>query len=198
MNERTISVGDPAARPAAVAALSAGECVIVPTDAVYGMAVAADLPAGAIDIAERKGRPHDKPLAVIVADVEQAETLMVLTDRVRRLIAQHWPGALTLVGERTARAAALHLGAADSTIGIRCPDHRWLRSIAGEVGPLAATSANLAGLPPAATAGECRDGFGPDVLIIDGGTLAGSASTVVQVDPFAVLRPGPVTVDSTH
>ena len=163
------------------------------------------------------------------------------------LMEAFWPGPLTIVlpvavgtaSKGTANAAEVLSGretadttaadttaadtttsdttAADTTIGIRCPDHNWVRQLARQVGPIAATSANLHGKPPCATAEEVVQAFGktdetalesirsksPEgsvpktkpALIIDGGTSATAASTVV--DCFSphpkILREGPIT-----
>ena len=64
-------------------------------------------------------------------------------------------------------------------------------------GPLAVTSANISGKPPALTASEAAEYLGDEVtLIVDGGPAAGgTASTVVDctASPPRILRPGPIT-----
>ena len=104
-----------------------------------------------------------------------------------------------------------------ATIGVRCPDHSWVRELARRVGPIAATSANLHGMPPCATAEEVVQAFSktdatavknarskppegsvPKIkpaLIIDGGHSATAASTVVDcLSPHPeILREGPIT-----
>ena len=89
------------------------------------------------------------------------------------------------------------LGEPAETIGLRCPDHDLVRAVAAEVGPLATTSANRHGVPTPATAAEAADGLVGEVdLVIDGGVLTGTASTVVDAttDALRVLRQGALTV----
>ena len=128
----------------------------------------------------------------------------------------------TAAGTTAAGTTAADTTAADTTIGIRCPDHRWVRELARQVGPIAATSANLHGKPPCATAEEVVQAFSkthetalesaiskpPEgsvpktkpvlmkpALIIDGGPSAAAASTVVDcLSPHPkILREGPIT-----
>ena len=127
-----------------------------------------------------------------------------------------WPGPLTIVlpvvGGLVAEGVANILldedrtegGKTDdlATIGIRCPDHDWVRKLASQVGPIAATSANLHGTPPCITAEEVAQVFGKaqktavvPALIIDGGPADTAASTVIecQAGHPKILRQGPIT-----
>jgi L-threonylcarbamoyladenylate synthase len=96
-----------------------------------------------------KGRDDTKSIAVLVGDLGQARTLT--SHRLDRF-APFWPGPLTVVVARAADAV-LHIGADDSTVGIRCPDDAFVRRLALEVGPIAASSANASGAATPATAG---------------------------------------------
>ena len=83
----------------------------------------------------------------------------------------------------------------DETLGVRCPDDAVARALAAEVGPIAATSANLHGGDTPARAAEVAELF-PDIrVVLDDGPRPGAASTVVSVleTPPVVLRPGPVS-----
>jgi tRNA A37 threonylcarbamoyladenosine synthetase subunit TsaC/SUA5/YrdC len=87
---------------------------------------------------------------------------------------------------------------ASSTVGVRVPDHRGLLDLLAETGPLAITSANLSGAPPALDHEEARAVFGDAVAVyLPGRCPGGLASTVVDVTGVTprVLRPGPVTLD---
>ena len=168
---------------AAAAALRDGGAVVLPTDTVYGLAA---LPGREELLHELKDRPAAMPIAVLVADVEQAETIAVLDDRARRLAAAFWPGPLTLV---------LAPVEGDATIGVRCPDHDFLRALVARVGPLPTTSANRHGEPTPPTAAEAAAALsGVPALVVDGGPCGGVASTVVDVSdpgrPPVVLREG--------
>ena len=177
---------------AALAALRRGEPVGVPTDTVYGLA--AD--AGDAEAIQRlfvlKERPADRSIAVLVADVAAAETLVELNEAARRLAERFWPGPLTIVAAR-APTAPPHLGTGD-TIGVRLPDDDIMRSMAAP-GPLAVTSANLHGGPTPSTAQGVAELFPTLGLIVDGGPRPGSSSTVVDATGSApaVLREGSVT-----
>jgi tRNA threonylcarbamoyl adenosine modification protein (Sua5/YciO/YrdC/YwlC family) len=179
----------------AVDALLAGEVVVVPTDTVYGVAVALAVPGATRAIFELKERPADVPLPVLVADEAQARELAVVSPRAAALMAEHWPGALTIVLPRAPGFDA-DLGGRDATtVGLRVPAHDVPRELARRVGPLATTSANLHGRPTPPTADEVRSELAVRV-VIDGGRCDGAPSTVVRVDgdDVVVLRQGAVTV----
>jgi tRNA threonylcarbamoyl adenosine modification protein (Sua5/YciO/YrdC/YwlC family) len=177
----------------AVHALRAGEVIVVPTDTVYGLAALPGV-AGATDrIFALKGRTADVPLAVLCADAAQAFALAdAVPPAAGRLAERFWPGPLTLVLRRRA-GLGYALGEPAGTIGLRCPDHALIHAITREVGPIAATSANLHGQPTPVTAPEVGAVFGDGVaLVVDGGPAGGVASTVVDctTDPPTVLRVG--------
>ncbi len=176
---------------AATAALRAGEPVGVPTDTVYGLAAeAADVEA-VRRLFVLKQRPVDRSIAVLVADMAGAETLVRLTPQARRLAERFWPGPLTIVAARSSDAP-MHLGTG-ATIGVRVPDDDVMRAVAGPA-PLAVTSANLHGGPTPATASGVAGLFGDLCLVIDAGPRPGSSSTVVDTtgNSPVVLREGSV------
>jgi L-threonylcarbamoyladenylate synthase len=175
-----------------VAALEAGDAVVLPTDTVYGLAARAADPSATAKLFAIKGRTADVPIAVLCADAEQALALAEDggDEAVRSVAARWWPGAVTLVVARRA-GLDLRLGEPERTIGLRVPDHDLVRAVAARVGPLATTSANRTGQPPVTTAEMARRALGPAVgLVVDGGTIQGSPSAVLDttVRPWGVLR----------
>lgn len=195
-----VPLDDPGARRTVVEALRRGEVVVVPTDTVYGLAARAGTPGAAAALFAVKDRPADVPVAVLVADVDQARTLLEgLPAWADELIARHWPGPLTVVGRRR-RDVDLDLGEPRDTIGVRCPDHAFLRAVAAEVGPLATTSANRHGEETPETAAGVVAQLGHRLprgtVVVDGGPCRGRASTVVDAtgDAPVLLRPGPVAL----
>jgi L-threonylcarbamoyladenylate synthase len=178
------ALGDPppqAAIEMAVKALAVADIVGLPTDTVYGLA-ADPFRAGATDrlfVLKRRSRAVELP--VLVADEAQALALSVaVPDSAMRLMARYWPGPLTLVLPRRPDLNA-DLGQDDATVGVRCPAHPVPRALCQVVGPLATTSANRHGEPPATTAAQLAGVFGAGVeLILDAGPCVGAPSTVVD------------------
>ncbi len=197
----------------AATALRGGGVVLLPTDTVYGLA--ALTPKATDDLFVLKGRPADRSIAVLVADRRAAESLADdVPAPLADLMDRHWPGPLTVVLPRTRTPGAPPIGGDRDTVGVRCPDHDWLRRLLAEVGPLATTSANrhaeptppdahqvlaalttesVPGSAPETTAGASVAGASITVAI-DGGPCHGIASTVVawRNEAIEVLRPGPV------
>jgi tRNA threonylcarbamoyl adenosine modification protein (Sua5/YciO/YrdC/YwlC family) len=129
----------------AAACVRAGGTLIFPTDTVYGIGCAPDDAQAVAAVFAAKRRPHDRPLSLHVARVEDAlHFLTELSPAVQMLMDQFWPGPLTIIVRRASHAiAAAALGGA--TIGLRCPDDDACRAILTATGPLAATSANISG-----------------------------------------------------
>ena len=192
---------DDAGRAVAVEVLRAGGIVALPTDTVYGIAVALDAQDGIGRLFEAKSRPPDRSIALLVADRTQAETLGVFGLVARELADAHWPGGLTLVvprGEGVQLPEALSADA--GTVGLRVPDHPTPRALAAAVGPLPTTSANRSGEPEARDADAIEAILGSAIdLILDGGPAPGGpASTVVDCTSSRprVLRVGAVPVEA--
>ena len=170
--------------------------MVLPTDTVYGLAATLASAGRLFDV---KRRPRDVDLPVLVASADQLRGLarLPLPEAAARLVAEHWPGALTLVLDRDPDLEA-DLGASATTVGVRCPDAEVVRAVCAEVGPLAVTSANRHGEPTPATAQEVAAALGDDVaVVVDGGRLDGVPSTVVRVPPdgaVEVLRRGAIDV----
>lgn len=170
-------------RAAAVEALRHGGLVALPTDTVYGLAVALSTADGLERLFAAKRRPLDKGIVLLLEEPDQAWTAGLLTPAAVHLARRFWPGGLTLVVPQRPDVpwpAALTGGAA--TIGLRVPDHDAPRALAREIGPLPTTSANISGLPELSDAPAIVDAFGDAIdLVLDGGPARGGpASTVVD------------------
>lgn len=194
---------DPAGRDEAVAVLRAGGVVALPTDTVYGIAVALGTPGGMEQLFAAKSRPPDKAIALLLADVDQAAEIGELSPAATALAGAFWPGGLTLVVPRRRDRplpAALTGGPLApgeiATVGLRVPGHATPRALAAALGPLPTTSANRSGEPEARDADEIEAMLGDGIdLIIDGGPSAGGlASTVVDMtgEQPRVLRHGAI------
>lgn len=180
-----------------MAALEAGHVVALPTDTVYGLAVAPTRPGATASVFALKGRPLELELPVLVADMDQADALAGpdgLSERARALAVAYWPGPLTIVVPRRA-GLDWALGGDATTIGLRCPAHDVARWLCAQVGPLATTSANRHGAPPLHSGAEVVAEFGAAVTVVDGVSGGGAPSTVVDVTGahLRVLRAGAVT-----
>lgn len=184
-------------RAAAVEVLRAGGLVAMPTDTVYGVGVALGADDGLMRLFAAKDRPLDRAIVLLVADLEQAASVGVLSPAARALAERFWPGGLTLVlaqAPGAALPAVLTAGAA--TIGVRLPDHDSPRALARELGPLPVTSANLSGHPDARDAADVLAQLGSRIdLVLDGGPArGGTPSAVVDCSGQVprVLRAGAV------
>ena len=184
-------------RAAAVETLRAGGIVALPTDTVYGIAVALGIPGGIERLFRAKDRPPDRGIMLLLDDAAQAAAIGVMGPAAAALAAAFWPGGLTVVVPQRPDVplpAVLTGGAA--TIGLRVPDHAAPRALAAAAGPLPTTSANVSGLPEARDATEILAQLGEAVdLILDGGPAHGGlASTVVDCSGArpVILREGAI------
>jgi L-threonylcarbamoyladenylate synthase len=182
---------------AAEYALHHGGLVVLPTETVYGIACRPDDPRATARLFDAKARPRGLNLAVLTSTADEALTLAAPNPFAASLAAL-WPGPLTLVLPRSERAAGWALGDDPDTVGVRVPDLPFARALLFRTGPLAVTSANRSGDPPATTADELVAAFGDDVavyLTTEGAATSGlSPSTVLDlIDPprIRLLRAGP-------
>lgn len=188
--------GVDAAVTAAADVLRDGGVVVLPTDTVYGLAGLPSDRRATERLFALKGRTARTPIAVLCADVDQALELADVAARAAlgAVGDRWWPGPLTMVVRR-APGIDLHLGEPIDTIGLRVPDHAFVGALAAAVGPIAVTSANRHGEPTLPTASATAASLhGRVELIVDGGRLDGSASTVIDAShhPWEVLREGPL------
>ena len=190
---------DQAGRALALDVLRAGGVVALPTDTVYGIAVALQTPGGIERLFTAKRRAPDKGIMLLLDDVAQAGEIGVMTPAARALVAACWPGGLTVVVPQRpdVRLPAVLTGGA-RTIGLRAPAHETPRALAKGVGPLPVTSANVSGLPEATDAAQILAQLGDAInLILDGGPAhGGPASTVVDCtgERAIILRAGAVSL----
>ena len=125
-------VGDSAAaRAQAIEVLAAGGIVALPTDTVYGIAVALSTPGGIERLFAAKRRPPDKGIVLLLDDAAQAATAGAMTTAASALADALWPGGLTVIVPQRADVpwpSALTGGV--QTIGLRVPDHPAPRALA--------------------------------------------------------------------
>jgi L-threonylcarbamoyladenylate synthase len=154
--------------------ISAGGVVVFPADTVYGLACDPENPDAVARLYELKGRAPDKPAAVMLFSLDDLPELGL---RTRALAERLLPGAVTLL----IPSDRYPLAGGDGTLGLRVPD---LPRFAGAP-PVLQSSANLAGGPDARRLGDVPESIrmGAD-LVIDGGELAGTPSTVIDLRDY--------------
>jgi L-threonylcarbamoyladenylate synthase len=188
---------------AAVASLKAGEVVALPTETVYGLAADALNPIGVAKIFEAKERPRFDPLIVHLPDEQWLERVATVGNRsraqIKKLIAQFWPGPLTLVLARQPIVPEIVTAGLD-TVAVRMSSHPVFAEIISAFGkPVAAPSANRFGRISPTTAQHVFDELSGRIpLIVDGGSTAhGIESTIIAVhdNKIDILRRGPISAE---
>ena len=184
---------------AAVEAVQRGDLVVMPTDTVYGIGADAFKSWAVTALQNAKGRDRSVAPPVLVGSRTTVDGLTHTLPQVARdLMEAFWPGGLTIVVEQ-APSLAWDLGDTYGTVALRMPLHPIALEVLRETGPMAVSSANTHGKPPAATAVEAREQLGYSVSIyLDGGPAVGSAaSTIIDVtgDVPKLLRAGALSID---
>ncbi|WP_343601019.1 L-threonylcarbamoyladenylate synthase [Mycobacterium sp.] len=184
----------------AVGAVTNGRLVVMPTDTVYGVGADAFDSAAVAALLSAKGRGRDMPVGVLVGSWSTIDGIaLTVGNSVRDLIRAFWPGALSLVVQQ---APSLHwdLGDARGTVMVRMPLHPIAIEVLRQVGPMAVSSANISGRPPAVDADEAHRQLGDlvEVYLDSGPSAQQAASTILDLtaDAPRILRPGPVSADS--
>jgi L-threonylcarbamoyladenylate synthase len=155
---------------AAAGAVRSGRLVVIPTDTVYGIGCDA-FDSGAVRaLLEAKNRGPDMPVGVLVGSWTAIDGLVLsVPDDARKLVEAFWPGDLSIVLPH-APSLAWDLGNTRGTVMLRMPLHPVAIELLRDVGPMAVSSANRSGHPPASTAVEARDQLGESVAVyLDGG-----------------------------
>jgi L-threonylcarbamoyladenylate synthase len=192
----------------AAQALADGHVAVIPTETVYGLGAVADDPVAVVRVFAIKGRPVDHPLIAHVASADAARKWATrIPEYAEALMDRFWPGPMTLVFERSARAADYITGGQD-TVAVRVPGSPVTRAVLRELASLngdpavaiAAPSANRFGRVSPTTAQHAADEIGEflednDVLLDAGPCDVGVESTIVDCTGEApvILRPGKVT-----
>lgn len=194
---------DPAARrdgiEAAAAAARGGRLVVLPTDTVYGIGADAFNPAAVRDLLAAKGRGPDMPVPVLVGSRATLSGLVLaLPAAAEVLMAAFWPGALSLIVEH-APSLRWNLGDTRNTVMVRMPLHPVALELLRAVGPMAVSSANISGLPPATTCDQAQSQLAEQVAVyLDGGpSPVGVASSVVDLTGAVPVlrREGAITIE---
>jgi L-threonylcarbamoyladenylate synthase len=176
--------------------MAAGGYAVFPADTVYGLACDPDAKETVQRLHLLKRRSMDKPSAVMFFDAALAlETLAELEPEVRAAAERLLPGAVTLLVPNPAHRFPLACGADPDTLGLRVPkldtpltQVRW---------PVLQTSANYAGRPDPRRLQDVPIGLRDAAeLVLDGGELPGTPSTVIdlreyaQTGDYAIVRQG--------
>src|SRR3989338_5874792 len=137
-----------------VETLRAGGVGVLSTDTLYGLVGSALLPEAVERIYELKRRDREKPLIVLIADIEDVERFGVVTsEELRTELGNYWPGPYSVILPSVDdEFSYLHRGG--GTIAFRLPDKDDLCELLRDVGPLVAPSANIEGKHPARTVEE--------------------------------------------
>lgn len=184
--------------------MSVGGVAVFPADTVYGLACDPDSREAFQRIFVLKRRRPDKPLAVMFFAVQAAlDALPETGPRARRAMDALLPGGLTLLLPNPGHRYPLPCGPDPETLGIRVPAlPPALAALATVRRPVAQTSANHSGGPDARLLADVPPMIRESAdLVLDGGELPGTPSTVVDLRGYedegrwALVREGAVPED---
>lgn len=180
--------------------LKYGAVIAFPTDTYYGLGADIYNDEAIKRIFDIKGRPHDRPILILISDREDLMPLISARDIpvfVDRLMDEFWPGPLTIVFHASEGMSEVLTGSTGK-IGVRLPVHPFCRSLVRELGrPLTATSANISGKPSLCSPSDVLDAIGDRIdALVDGGmTHGGAVSTVIDATgaELVVIREGVIS-----
>jgi L-threonylcarbamoyladenylate synthase len=171
----------------AVSILMHDGLVVYPTETVYGLGADALSDEAIQNVYDAKQRPLAMPVSIAVSDFDMLYAVARVLPEMEIFLTTFLPGPVTVVLPARNTVPAVLTGGT-GLIGIRMPAHDLaLQLIAKFDAPITATSANLHGAKEPVIPAECTV---PYEFLIDGGRLAGTPSTVVDLAERKVLRAG--------
>ncbi len=181
-------------------AVRRGELVVLPTDTVYGLGTDAFSPDAVRGLLTAKGRGRDMPVPVLVGSPRTLDGIATgLSAAARDLVEAFWPGGLTMVAA-VQPSLQWDLGETGGTVAVRMPLHPVALELLRATGPMAVSSANRSGQPPATTCDDAVEQLGESVSVyLDGGPSGDPVpSTIVDVtgEVPRLLRLGAVTAEA--
>ena len=184
---------------AAFNAVKGGRLVVLPTDTLYGLGCDAFDNDAVNRLLAAKNRGPNMPVPVLVGSWDTIQGLVAeYSPQARALVEALWPGGLSIV-IRQAPSLPWNLGDTRGTVMLRMPLHPVAIELLRETGPMAVSSANISGQPPATTAEDAKNQLGSAVNVyLDGGECAvGTASTIIDLSHRApkLLREGAVPAE---
>jgi L-threonylcarbamoyladenylate synthase len=166
---RTYDCTDPSQRARGIAAavrmVKRGKLVVLPTDTVYGIGCDAFSETAVNALLVAKGRGPDMPVPVLVGSPATLAGISAQSGGVvKRLTEAFWPGALTIVCTQQP-TLKWNLGNTHGTVAVRMPLHPVAIEVLRETGPMAVSSANRSGQPPARSGEHARQQLGSTVAV---------------------------------
>jgi len=171
----------------AVKSLMTDGLVVYPTETVYGLGADAFSEDAILKVYEAKSRSLSMPISIAISDFDMMAAVTQIGPREEEFINKFLPGPVTvIVKARSYLPAMLTVGT--GMIGVRYPAHPVaIELISRFDSPITATSANQSGAKDPLTPGECHI---PYDILIDGGILPGTPSTVVDLVNRCIIREG--------
>ena len=184
-------------RAEAALIIADGGVIAFRTDTFYGLGADPLNPIAVRKVKELKGREDNKPILLLISDLELVDRFVVQSEFFKLVAGHHWPAPLTLIGVARPEVP-IELTAGTNSLGVRLPDDDDVRDLVRACGgALTATSANISGEPPARTAKEVERYFpeGIDLIIDSGEVSATEPSTVIDVtkEEVRLVREGAVS-----
>lgn len=194
--------GREAGLTAAAAAIAAQQCIVLPTDTVYGIGADAFSPQAVATLLAAKGRSRTMPPPVLIGSAATMAGLAIDVPAGAQALADaFWPGALTLI-VHSQPSLTWDLGETRGTVALRMPDDELALELLAKTGPLAVSSANRTGQPAATTAAAAFEQLAESVTVYleDGERpVAGESlpSTIIDYtsEPPRVVRAGGLGID---
>jgi L-threonylcarbamoyladenylate synthase len=181
--------------------IAVGGVALFPADTVYGLATEPESGEGVERLYRLKGRPPDRPAAVMFFRKELAlEALPELPSNTREAMERLLPGGVTLLLPNPQGRFPLACGPNPDVLGVRVPALQG--PLADMRRPVLQSSANRSGGAEARRVEDVDERIRRGVdLILDGGDLPGTPSTVVDLTAyhedgrFEIRRAGAVAAE---
>ena len=179
--------------------LKEGEVIAFPTDTVYGLGVVYHNEEALENLKLAKGRPDEKPIPTMVADLSQIESIAEVNPRSKALIENFMPGAFTIILKKKDTLPD-YITNGFPTVGIRMPDDEFvLNLIKACEGPMLVTSANLSDQPSGTTDEEVLkqlDGRIDGIVLGESGATQASTIVDVSTGELKIIRSGKISEEA--
>ena len=178
-------------------ALESGETVILPTDTLNGLSCDATSETAVQNLRTLKKMSNDKPMSVMVADVEEMQRWIDIPSQFAELLCL-LPGALTIIGNAKQK---LPIVSVQNTLGCRIPNHPITLKICKKFGkPITTTSVNVSGLASITNRRNLPTNMTSEIhqIIWDGQLQSSKGSTIVDISSgvLMVVREGDLIIDT--